>query len=1180
MKEKLTKFSRGVFQYEKPSLLFSKESIEISVESGKRCVGSFTVKTARHLPIKGILLKTDHFLKLSETSFSGTEITIGYRYDATTLPAGETHVGSIHVISNYGEYEIPFMAKVEVPYFMTGLGKIRDLFQFANLAKKDWVCALKLFKSAEFSKKLLSHDPKNEVLYHSLMKSMSASHAMEEFLISIHKKVRPSLTVDKSLIEYSNVEETLEDKIVLHKDNWGYLEIQVETEGAFIEAERTTILAENFVGNSCALHFIVHKDKLKPGNNYGTITISTLHQTFLVEVSAYGGAEEETDKTAVHEHANLIAITQNYLNFRMGRIDAEQYLAESRQLMNLLYETGNQDFYYLMKAHIAVSTGNQQEMEESFHYLENCKDEWEEENLTQFSAYHYLCAMRNLEAEAIEAAAQQIELCYEQEPDNWRIFWFLTYVKREYMEDADKRFEELTKFLRAGVHSSILYYEVSMIYRNYPAFLNKTQAEIIPVITWMIREGCMTDELRSVYLLAVSKLRRFQPAVFHALEKLYQDTQDVEVLQTILSVLVRAQKVGTKYFPWYELGIKKQIRILQLYECYMYSMEEDLTILLPDSLLTYFSMNCTLHDRRKAFLYANIITNRKLYKTTIMEEYKDVICEFTRKELKKHVIGKYLAVLYEDMCKEAELDDFMKCHLPYVMFQHELRCYDERITGVVVVHGEVDKEVYTPLEDGVAQIAIYTDSAQVFLVDHKNNRYAKSVEYCVEKYLSMNELAIDCMTHAQENGMLLLYLHEQLETYHNYANAAVALRSRLLLMEELKPEFHWKCYVKLANYYYESSQVALLDDMLRGIDYTYLNVEDRLRMMELCIVRGIDHDMEEQFETYGYDKISAKRIMIYCTKQLKADPEKEHSKIILTMCYHALEQGKYTKQTMEVLAKYFIGTVSQLIKCYEACKEYQIDTMILEEQIISQSLFAEVEKTHVLDVFLEYNKREEKNRLVVRAYLSYYAYQYLLKDYVLKEELVQAMHEYIAVNHCSIVSMAYMKWLSMKPELTEQEKSYAEIQLQQNVKDKIVLPFFLNFKKHMALPYEIANKYMVSYRGNAGNKVILHYALNSSRYTEEVIKNQYQGIYNKPFVLFHGDHLSYFFTEVRSGEEIMTEIVTITYEDDMSDTESEFSLLNSLIVAKEMQDTKTVLDLVKQYAANKTIISEQFKMLD
>ena len=47
----------------------------------------------------------------------------------------------------------------------------------------------------------------------------------------------------------------------------------------------------------------------------------------------------------------------------------------------------------------------------------------------------------------------------------------------------------------------------------------------------------------------------------------------------------------------------------------------------------------------------------------------------------------------------------------------------------------------------------------------------------------------------------------------------------------------------------------------------------------------------------------------------------------------------------------------------------------------------------------------------------------------------------------------------------------------------------------------------------------------------------------------------------------------------MSELDSEYSLLNALLIAKEMQDSSTVLELMKQYMSAKTIISEQFKML-
>lgn len=1184
MKEKLTKFSRGMFQYERQVLLFSQESIELGIESGKIYEGSLKISTKSHIPIKGILSKTDHFLKLSETSFSGTEVTVPYTYDATELPAGETRTGSILVISNCGEYEIPVVVKVEAPYFLTELGKIRDLFQFANLAKQDWLSAVKIFKSDQFVKKLLCHDSKTEVLYHGLMKSISTSHAMEEFLISIHKKVRINLTLDKTSIEYSNVCESLQDRIVIYKDNWGYTEIRVEADADFIEPEHKIIWSENFIGNSYNLKFLIKKENLKPGLNHGSILLKTPHQNLRVEIVARGEEQLEVKqqnvKDSINHQENLITLSQNYLNFRMNRIAAEDYLLQMRTLLNQMYESGETEYYYLLKAHLAVSIGDMDEISECFRYLDKCRDEWEQDDPEKYAAYQYLIAMKDREQDMIEVASGEIEKLYQKQPDNWKIFWFFMNVKREYMEEPRKRFEALQELLRNGVRSRIIYYEASVLYREHPVFLAEVSEEALPVMTWMVRENCMSEEVKQQYLLMVSKRKHFYPILFHSLEKLYEEQEDAHILQVILSILIRTQKAGRKYFKWYELGIQKQVRILQLYEYYMYSMEEDIHTVLPESVVTYFSVDCTLNEKKRTFLYANIVENWEKYDKVVLEGYEEAIHQFAKKELEKRVINRNLAILYEELCTSEAFDETVKANLPYVMFQQEIRCENPDIIGVAVAHKEVEKEVYTPLEGGVAQVAIYTDTAQIFLVDRKNNRYAATMEYYVSKYLFLNELAKECLSFAEQNGMLLLYLYEQMETYHKYAQTAVTIRKRILMLDELKTAFYWECFGKLVNYYYDTTQVALLDELLQNVDFSYFDPEERARMMELCMVRGVNADLEEQFERYGYDKLSPKRLLSYCCKQLTQNPERQITQLFLDICYYALLHGKNAKQTTSILCEHYVGSLEQLIRIWKACKEYSLDCVELEEQIVSQSLFGETKRKEVVTVFYEYNSREQKDKMVVKAYLSYRAYEYLLRDEEIEAPLVEIMKEFILYNNCNIANLAYLKILSKQERLTEKEQETAEIQVGQFVKQGITLPFFIGFKRHFPLPYEIANKYFVDYRCNANRKVVLHYALNSERFKEEVMKNCYQGIYVKNFVLFHGNTLSYYMTEQGENYEKRTETITINYEDDMSETDSEYSLLNSLLVAKEVQDSKTVLELMKRYMTGKTIVSEQFKMLD
>ncbi|SES64413.1 DUF5717 family protein [[Clostridium] polysaccharolyticum] len=1185
MKEKLTKFSRGVFQYEKYSLFFSQKTIEIGAEAGKIYEGSFQIWTDGPIPMKGILTKTDHFLKLSETSFSGIKVTIQYQYDATEQAAGETRTGAIEIISNYGEYKIPVVVKAEAPYFQTELGKIRDLFQFANLAKQDWLSALKIFKSGQFARKLLIHDRKNEVLYQSLRKSISKSHAMEEFLISIHKKVRISLTVDKTAIAYTNVAETLEDRVVIYKDNWGYIEIHGETDADFIELERKIVWPEHFIGNSCNLKFLVKPEKLKPGMNVGVISLKTPYQVFRIEVTARGeeaeGKEGRTRNVQayVKQQANLVTLAQNYLNFRMNHIAVEEYVSEMRLIANEIYETGDKEAYYLLKTHLAVAAGDSMEIEECFQFLESCKDKWKQENVERYAGYLYLLAMKDREPEKIQEASSLIEALYEEQKENWKLFWFLMNVKTEYMEEPRKRFEALQELLRCGVRSSIIYYEASVLYRDYKVFLMDVSEEAIPVMTWMVRENFMTEEVKRQYLMMVSKRKHFYPALYHSLEMLYQQKEDMEVLQVILSMLVRAQKAGKQYFKWYELGVEKQVRILKLYEYYMYSMEEDLHKILPESLLTYFSLECTLHEKKKAFLYANVIQNWEQYDKAVLEGYEEAIHAFAKKELEKHVINSNLAILYEDLCTCDAFDETVKANLPYVMFLQELRCDMPDITGAVVVHGETEQEVYTPIEDGIAQVAIYTDSAQVFLVDRKNNRYAATMEYYLSKYISLDELASECFPYAQENGMLLLYLYEQLETYQNHASTALALRKRILLLEELRPSFYWKCFGKVAKQYYDNVQLAALDELLQTVDFTKVCREERPRLMELCIIRGLPINFEEQFEKYGYDNLPPKRLLAYYSRRFH-NKEQKITPVFLNIAMNALKKGRADKLITKMLCNHYVGTLEDLIRIWKSCREFEIPCEELEEQIVSQSLFSETKRPEIMAVFMDYLTREQKDKMVVRAFLSYHSYLYLLKEEELEKTLLDIMKEFILQNSCDIVNLAYLKRLSRKEILTEKEKEYAEIQVQQYVKKGIALSCFMGFQNRISMPYEIAHKYFVEYHCEENRKVVLHYALNGGPIREEVLKNCYQGIFVKKFVLFHGDKLSYYLTEEYAGEKKQTAREEIQYEDDMSDTDSEYGLLNSLLVAKQMQDSKTALDLVKQYVTSKTIVSEQFKMLE
>ena len=116
MKEKIERLYKGIFEYEIPELLVSDKTLEIVVEAGIRKEGNLHIRNSAQQRMKGVLYVTGKILRLSKTDFIGAECEIEYDVDASTLQAGEEHVGNIDIISDCGECQIPFHIHLHPPH--------------------------------------------------------------------------------------------------------------------------------------------------------------------------------------------------------------------------------------------------------------------------------------------------------------------------------------------------------------------------------------------------------------------------------------------------------------------------------------------------------------------------------------------------------------------------------------------------------------------------------------------------------------------------------------------------------------------------------------------------------------------------------------------------------------------------------------------------------------------------------------------------------------------------------------------------------------------------------------------------------------------------------------------------------------------------------------------------------
>lgn len=1201
MKEKVKQLYSGSFEYESPALLLSEEQLIITVDAGGCHRGSIVVENTLGTMVRGQLYSSCTFFVVEQKEFQGTRNEIFYTVNGVNLAPGESIKGELDIVSDSGESKLPFFITAEPPYLNSSLGKMKDFFHFTNLAKSDWLEAVKLFKTEEFREFLYFRERKYLVLYDGLRKSHSANQALEEFLITVRKKTPIHIIVDKNILEYEVGSDSFMDKVTLMKDNWGFEEIRVTCDGDFILPEHKIIWADYFVGNTYPLEFVINPQKMRKGKNYGRLILSSVHDTIVVEITAVRKNEkEENPHSHKYVRRKIVSWMRNYLNFREGHMEAEDYVQKTEAELRGLKagDKKNLLWYKLLEIHLLQIKDRQAEdnTEEAKNALRTVMTEITNERNQDpalICACFYLSALLEKEEEAVETAREKIRLNFRMNSSDYRIVWFLLYTDKKYDNNKAGALELIREQFEKGCHSPYLYLEALLIYRNYPVLLNELGSFETQVLLFGAKENYVEGELAGQFAYLAGKKREYSRGIFLCTVLLYRKLLEQEritdrgllnnLLTAAVSLLIKGHKRGKKYFEWYQLGVKEQLRITELYEYYLYSYDEDLQHepqhKLPQPVLLYFIYNSSLSDKKKAFLYAYIIKNKEEV-DTIYKSYSKKIETFGRKMLQEHQIDKNLSVIYEELIIINGLSQIMAGDLAWVLFKQDLGCRNTAIKGVITIHGQTGEEIYTPLVSGNAVIDIYTENHEIFLVDNQDNRYAKTVAYTLYPFLGKDTYLAECLQYNLANPMMLLNLAEKNDTYQKFDAASVEIRRKLLELPLFNPGYRCKLQMELISYYYDNFQGELLEEYLTKIDLSQLDKKDRTKVIELFIVRNCWQEAVSALKIYGFDGIQINRLLKLCSQRLDGGAA-ESEEFLISLCFHIYKAGKYNEDLLVYLSEYYEGATRELYGLWEAACGFEINTCTLEERLLEQMLLTREYLVNSPEVFLKYYQRG-CNRKLIRAFLSYHGYKYLMNDRILKPELFQVMKRELVYEENDVCMLALLKKLSEEEFFDENEKEFIDYNLGHFLRRGIVLPFFKNFKGVLPLNSKIADRYFVEYKSKPGTRVIIHYRLENKEedFTEEEMKDVILGIHIKEFIVFAGESLQYYISEGEGTQMSITESGNLKAEQEILwDEDTSYDQINFMATALEMNDYESVLDSLSSYDRNQFLMRDLFKLL-
>lgn len=1146
MKKKIYQLAREEFEDTTAALVLQEERIKRETQEDKSIKGTLFIRNSDNRRMKGVLYATAPFIHLQETSFSGTEALIDYELFPMERKAGELLFGEIYLVTSCGEYRIGVELLIKEDAEKKKAG---NLFRLANLAQSDWEAAVEQYKRL-YGKK--STGP--------------ASQELEEQLIDGNKKWKVEIGTDSRNFYYEPVTESFAESLVLKKNTWGYLKINVWSDADFLQPEHKVIWSDNFIGNNYILEFLVCKEKLHAGKNYGRLYIATVHQTLCVEVCAVReGSREEKLRRRKQKEAFLLLVN-NYQKYRCGLMDKEAYakdgLAWEKEAKEFLPEKISQ----FLEIYFLVLSGETALAEE---FLKDIALEKAEDR----AALAYLsCLCQRNEEENREFIKKE----YQKKPDKGWLLWFWLQTDKEFFKEPEKRFQAIEEYNSRHLPGTVFYIELLEALNEQPSLLKELTPSVTGALNWGVRFNLLSQRVKERYIFLAAKEENTSHAL-KGLKALYSQEPSEEVLYAIVSIMVKNNCIGDAYFPWYKKGVLKQLRVNGLYEAYLCSLREEKGMEIPKQVLTYFAYDSILPDEAKELLYAYIIKHKEKDMETYLE-FSGLIEQFALKRLSDKALNPSLAVIYPEILVKGKLEEFYLKRLSALLFRQRLICENPNITGVYVRHKELLEEEYVPLEKGKADIYLFTENPEISFCDAGGSRYGKSVEYRLERYLDLSDWLTECYQANPENVRLLLNLYEKIEKYQYFDENANEIRRKVLEVKGLRTEYQTECRLALIHQYFDKMEEEALKEQLLAFTPGVIKEKERAKLIDYCILQGLYERAYELIGIWGYDEVPKNRLLRLACRLLETVSGKEE--VLLSLCNELLQWGRYNQATLAYLALYYEGLLGQMCFVWEKAQECRVETSLLEERILSQLLFDEGYTGESIRIFASYY-RKRKNLTLIRAYLNFYSYRYFVKGVSLPEAFFTFLSKELKKEYVRIQSLAYLQWASEKKELLPEEKRQTEECLGYFLKQNEIFPFFKKFKDILSLEEGVLNRTFIEYRTLPGQRVSLSYRMSEMEDFKTIPMTELgYGIYSADFLLFQDETLQYYITEQDKNQELITESSTITKEDESKELEnSAFGLLEAIVAARQLKDDEALEELMEEYILQEYRKEKLFKML-
>lgn len=1181
MRARIGQIAAGRFNGTKPILVFSEETIDLSVIEGRSEAGSFVIESTNQIKICGIVYSTNPRMECLNPHFEGEKVRIRYQFNSKGLTEGDTCEGKFVIVCNQIEYSLSFCARITRLYAEASTGAVKSLDDFTRLAASNWDEAYHLFYNRNFLNTIPYDNVYERLTYEGFACARPSGQNMEEFLIGVNKKQPVSISVDKSEEIFMASKEPQSGCFTITKDNWGYTEIRLRTDCEFIKLSKPVLTLDNFIGKTYLYEYIIDASAMHAGRNFGRIYIDGVYQSFTIDITA-GVRDDDGSISDIAVTKDIkecmVGIMELYTSFRLKRIVTGVWANETISILNHLHALmPDEHMYELMKAQAFIINRQRQEAK---WILDDFKHSNPDKKAPIWGYYLYLMTLLEREPSYVDNMTHEVELIFYENPDSVLLFWVLLFLRDQYFDDSAGKLKDIKYWVLRGCSSPYLYIEAYYLISQDPYLIKELSVFELRILSWAVKEKALTKELAGAIFEAVDLAGGFDNRVYELLTAAYEICPEAEYVGIICSYLIKGHKNDTCFHKWFELGIENKLRLTGLYESYLLTMNDRQISPVPKVIQMYFSFDNKLPYRKLAVLYNNIIAAKET-EPEVYHKYRKAMGRFAMDQVQLRHIDDNLAVLYEDMLELGFINEELSAAFSDIIYTHKLIVFDKRIVRAIIYQNEMKEPQIVPVTDQCAYFELFSNDYVILFEDSRGYRYVKSISYRLQRLMDAEKYLDRCISLSPDRPQYIVSHFKNVRDYSDFTKDDLKLFKPVFYSESFSDSYKAVMGYRILKYCQLHDYEDYVRPFLQSINFDTLQKDARKYLIDMLVSNRLYEKAYDMAMEYGIDMLAAASKVVLCENALKVQHVDDD--FMVQLAISAFKTGKYSDLVLKYLCENYTGPTDELINLWHAADKFSISSMKLDERILEQGIYTQIEPEKISDIFMEYYKRAGNEKLIL-AYISLVAHGYLHSGGCKADFIFDIIEKRFIGNRTlnDACQLALLKHFAEKTDITQAELEIEDTLLKYYIYNNMYFDFFARLDYRLLEKYFLYDKAFLQYESTPGTHVVLHYSRDEDgeEFNSEDMVEMYDGIYVKTFVIFFGELIRYYITEEHDNSIEVKESNRLTCNNIPGDNDhSRYNLINEMIISDTLSDETTLKSNIDEYKRLDAATKQLFKLI-